>query len=59
MTARWANPPTVRKPAGRRQKPLARSVYRCQTCGESLTGAWAAAERHADAHGGARLELDL
>lgn len=31
-------------------------TYRCHTCGAVLTS-WAAAERHADAHGGARLEI--
>lgn len=30
--------------------------WRCSVCGEVLTP-WAAAERHADEHGGARLEL--
>lgn len=32
--------------------------YRCRTCGEVLN-TWAAAERHADQHHGARLELIL
>lgn len=32
--------------------------YRCHTCGAEFT-AWAAAQRHADSHGGARLELVL
>lgn len=31
---------------------------RCATCGDVLPS-YAAAERHADAHGGARLEIDL
>jgi len=32
--------------------------YRCHTCDAVLT-TWAAAERHADSHGGARLDLEL
>jgi hypothetical protein len=32
--------------------------YRCGTCGAMFT-AWAPAERHADTHGGARLEMVL
>jgi len=30
--------------------------YRCATCGATFT-TWASAERHADTHGAARLEL--
>lgn len=30
--------------------------YRCHTCGATFT-AWALAERHADTHGGARIEV--
>ena len=32
------------------------ATFECRTCGEILTGTVAAALRHADAHGGARLE---
>jgi hypothetical protein len=31
-------------------------VYRCHTCGETLAS-WAAAERHADTHHGARIDI--
>lgn len=31
-------------------------TWRCATCGEVLKS-WAASERHADAHHGARLEI--
>jgi transposase-like protein len=34
------------------------SRWRCHTCGELFT-VWAKAQRHADGHGGARLELVL
>lgn len=33
-----------------------RRRYRCHTCDQTFAS-WAAAERHADSHGGARLEL--
>jgi hypothetical protein len=32
--------------------------YRCQKCGEVLVS-WAAAQRHADSHGGGRIDLML
>jgi hypothetical protein len=35
-----------------------RCTYRCGTCGE-VSKAWAAAQRHADTHGGARVEIVL
>lgn len=36
----------------------ARWTYRCHTCGV-LSTSWAAAERHADTHHGARIDLEL
>ena len=36
--------------------PTGRCRYKCQTCGEEFAR-WAPAARHADAHGGARLEI--
>jgi hypothetical protein len=35
-----------------------RGRYRCNTCG-ALESAYAPAQRHADAHGGARIEIML
>lgn len=35
-----------------------RRIYRCHTCAETFTS-WAAAERHADSHGGARIDQEL
>jgi len=35
-----------------------RQAWRCHTCGERFTS-WAAAERHADSHGGARIDIEL
>jgi len=35
------------------------SPYRCHTCGATFTHYGAKAERHADEHGGARLEAIL
>ena len=35
-----------------------RWTYRCHTCAERFA-TWAAAEKHADTHGGARLDLEL
>lgn len=35
-----------------------RRRWRCQTCDQILPS-WAAAERHADTHGGARLDVLL
>lgn len=32
--------------------------WRCHTCGQTFT-AYAPAERHADSHGGARLEIEV
>lgn len=46
---------TAPKPRAARPAPAA---WRCRTCGEVLYS-WAAAERHADGHGGARLDLLL
>ena len=58
MTARWDHaPPTVREKVTRR--PVSSGTWRCcgaGGCGEELTGTYAAAERHANEHGGARLE---
>jgi hypothetical protein len=55
MTAHWSKPPAEpRKKTTRR--PAMRGTWRCRTCDVVLVGSWAAAERHADAHGGARLE---
>lgn len=33
-----------------------KGAWKCGTCQEIIRGSWASAERHADAHGGARLE---
>jgi hypothetical protein len=35
-----------------------RQPYRCRTCDERFT-TWAAAERHADTHGWARIDIEL
>lgn len=48
-SAGTARPPSLSTRADR---------YRCGTCGAMFT-AWAPAERHADTHGGARLEMVL
>jgi hypothetical protein len=37
---------------------MTRLRWRCHRCGETFTS-WAAAERHADTHGGARLKLEF
>jgi hypothetical protein len=59
MTVRWDHaPPEVREKVTRR--PAARGTWVCSGangCGEVLTGTYAAAERHANAHGGARLQI--
>lgn len=59
MTARWEKLPEKAKPAAKRGK-VKRGTWRCcgaQGCGEVLDDvSWKAAERHADTHGGARLE---
>lgn len=44
---------TVGRP--RRPRKGERARWVCYSCGEILES-WAAAERHADSHGGARLE---
>ena len=57
---------TVLNPTGSQPKkepePHARTsrrqAWRCHTCDQRLTS-WAGAERHADSHGGARLDLEL
>lgn len=36
----------------------ARNTYRCASCGHTET-AYSRAERHADTHGGARIDLEL
>jgi hypothetical protein len=52
--------PTVARAArSTRRSRGGRCRYTCGTCGERLVTGLAAAERHADAHGGARLDLDL
>lgn len=57
MTARWDKPPTQRKVPVARRAP-ARGTYECRVCGEVLANVTVqAALRHADAHGGARLEM--
>jgi hypothetical protein len=55
-TARRRRPAADHPVTGRRRVP-ARVQYRwrCHTCGELLMS-WAGAERHADSHGGARLD---
>jgi transposase-like protein len=55
---RAARDAATREGAGRvRSVPLSSRAarYRCATCGATFT-AWATAERHADTHGGARLD---
>ena len=39
-------------------QPARADRYRCHTCG-ATSSAWAPIERHADTHGGARIELAL
>lgn len=38
------------------EPPTGRCRYRCRTCGQVFT-AWAPAQRHANEHGGARVEI--
>lgn len=45
--------------AGQRTSRDAGPAYRCCRCGETFPRYGAAIERHADAHGGARLEAIL
>jgi transposase-like protein len=49
---RLSRPATSSPAAGRGNR------WTCHTCGADFT-AWAKAQRHADTHGGARLELDI
>ena len=44
------------KPPRKKPRPAMRGTWRCATCDETLTGTWASLERHADAHGGGRIE---
>lgn len=59
MTVRWDRVPAEAKPARTRGK-VRRGTWRCggaNGCGELLDDVtFAFAERHADSHGGARLE---
>jgi hypothetical protein len=62
MAARWDRLPDnvkVADPPKRRRAPAARGRWYCtgpRGCGHVIEGTWASAERHADTHGGARLE---
>lgn len=60
MAARWDRlPPEANVVAPRPRRAPARGRYLCcgvRGCGAILDGTYAAAERHADTHQGARLE---
>lgn len=60
MTARWDDLPKTARPAKSKRRPVRRHTFRCAGitgCGELLVDVtYAAAERHADVHGGARIE---
>lgn len=56
---RWSRLPTQTR-ARQRPKRADPIVWRCsgvRGCGKLLTHGWADAARHADAHGGARLDV--
>ena len=61
MTVRMDKLPGIEpKKRAAKRKAVMRGTWRCEGvrgCGELLTGTYAAAERHADTHGGARLAL--
>lgn len=59
MTARWNRLPDKARVKKERAKPQRHGTWKCHTCGELLTKGYAAAERHADTHGSARLEFML
>ena len=55
-TCRTARAEAVRR--RRRGDPPPKTTYRCTACAEVFT-AWAKAQRHADTHGCARIEVAL
>lgn len=59
MTARWDHLPPEAKVIKPRRKPQRHGSWRCRTCETIIERSYAAAERHADDHHGARLEFML
>lgn len=53
--ARWDRAPRTPK-ARKKRRPVMRGRWRCRRCGDIIDGTFASAQRHADTHGGARLE---
>lgn len=59
MTARWDRLPANARPITTPHAPTLRGRWRCRACDTLIVGTWASAERHADTHGGSRLDVDL